>query len=143
MKHWQRIAVGVLCMAAAGAAQAFTIMTKSESPLLSDDALRSATTQMAATVGSNIPDNPNVKVFVSSKARPTKQADGGYVYLHRIELRRAFNAGPPYPTAEWLPIESRERYGVGSPDEVRAALDETLREFFTTMKDVDPAKGFK
>jgi hypothetical protein len=128
---------------AAGSAQAFTIKTQSENPLLTDDVLRSATQQAAAAVGNNIPDDPNVKVYVASKARPTKQADGSYVYLHRIELRRAFNAGPPYAYAGWLPIESHERYGVGTPDQVRADLDQMLREFFTTMKTVDPAKGFK
>jgi alkanesulfonate monooxygenase SsuD/methylene tetrahydromethanopterin reductase-like flavin-dependent oxidoreductase (luciferase family) len=143
MKHWQGVAVAVVCWAVAGAAQAFTIMAKSEDPLLSEDALRNAVTQAAASVGNNIPDNPNVKVFVSSKARLTKENDGSYVYLHRVELRRAFSAGPPYATAEYLPIESREYYGVGTPDEVHAKLDETLREFFTTLKSIDPGRGFK
>jgi hypothetical protein len=147
MKPWQSIAVAVsatiLSWGAAASAQAFNIMTHSEDPLLSDEVLRSAVLQTAASVGNNIPDNPNVKVYVSSKARPTKLADGTYVYLHRIELRRAFNAGPPYPYAGWLPVESREEYGVGGPEEVRAKLDQALRDFFTQLKQDDPQTGFK
>ena len=143
MRKWQSAAIVVLAWAVAGAAQAFTIKTESENPLLTADALTAATQQMATTVGNNIPDSPDVKVYVYSKVSASKQGDGRYIFLHRIELRRAFNAGPPYPYAGWLPIESRERYGVGSADEVRAKLDEALRDFFTHMKQVDPVKGFK
>jgi hypothetical protein len=113
MKCWQGIAVAALCWAAAGSAHAFVIATKTESPLFTDDQLRSATLAAAASV-------------------------------HRVELRRAFNAGvSPYPYAGWIPIDSYEFYGIGSPEEARAKLDETLRTYFTKLKAVDPAKGFQ
>jgi len=145
MKRWQGIAVTALCWAAAGSAHAFVIATKTESPLFTDDQLRSATLAAAASVGSNVPDDPNVKIFVSSKGRLVKQGvAGNYVYIHRVELRRAFNAGvAPYPYAGWIPIDSYEFYGIGSPEEARAKLDETLRTYFTKLKATDPAKGFQ
>jgi hypothetical protein len=133
----------VLALGTAGAAQAFTISAKSENPLVTEDALRNATQQVAAEIGNRIPDSPDVKVTVLTRAVPSKQAQGRYVYLQRIELRRAFNAGAPYPYAGWLPIETEERYGVGSEAEVRAALDQALRAFFTELKPVDPNVGFK
>jgi len=143
MKRRYKFALVVLAWAAAGAAQAFTISAKSESSLVTEDALRNATQQVAAEIGNRIPDSPDIKVNVLTRAVPSKQAQGRYVYLQRIELRRAFNAGPPYPYAGWLPIETEERYGVGSETEVRAALDQALRAFFTELKPVDPNVGFK
>ncbi len=143
MKRRYKLALVVLACAAAGAAQAFTISAKSENPLVTEDALRNATQQVAAEIGNRIPDSPDIKVTVFTRAVPTKQGQGRYVYLHRIELRRAFNAGPPYPYAGWLPIDSKEQYGVGSEAEVRAALDQSLRAFFTELKPVDPNVGFK
>ncbi|MDE0854354.1 MAG: hypothetical protein OSA97_08020 [Nevskia sp.] len=143
MKRACSFALLVLACAAAGAAQAFTISAKSENPLVTEDALRGATQQVAAEIGNRIPDDPNVKVTVFTRAVPAKQGQGRYVYLHRIELRRAFNAGPPYPYAGWLPIQAQEQYGVGSEAEMRAKLDEALRAFFTALKPVDPNVGFK
>ena len=143
MKLEYKLGLAVLGWAIAAAAQAFTISAKSENPLITDDALRSATQQMAAEVGNRIPDNPDVKVTVYTRAVAAKQGQGRYVYLHRIELRRAFNAGPPYPYAGWLPIQTREFYGIGTEAEMRAKLDQYLRIFFTDLKPVDPNVGFK
>jgi hypothetical protein len=143
MKRRYKFALVVLAWAAAGAAQAFTISATSESPLVTQDALRNATQQVAAEIGNRIPDSPDIKVTVFTRAVATKQGPGHYVYLHRIELRRAFNAGPPYPYAGWLPIETKEQYGIGTEAEVRAALDQSLRAFFTELKPVDPNVGFK
>jgi hypothetical protein len=138
-----RLASVVLAWAVAAAAQAFTISATSENPLVTEEALRNATQQVAGEIGNRIPDDPKVKVTVFTRAVPTKQDPSRYVYLHRIELRRAFNAGPPYPYAGWLPIETVERYGIGTEAEVRAKLDESLRSFFTELKPVDPNVGFK
>lgn len=144
MKRGIKLACVVLAWAAAGAAQAFNISAKSENPLTSVDALRAATQQAAAAVGSSIPDNPDVKVTVFTRAQPSKIGQNQYIYLHRIELRRAFNAmTPPYPFAGWLPIQTTERYGVGSDQEVRGELDHVLNEFFTKVKAIDPNVGIK
>ena len=143
MRPVLKLAVAVVAWAAAAAAQAFTLSAKSDNPLIGEDALRAQTLQIAAEIGNRIPDDPNVKVSVYSRAIPAKQGEGRYLYLHRIELRRAFNAGPPYPYAGYLPIETKERYGIGSEAEMRAALEQYLRLFFTDLKAVDPNVGFK
>jgi hypothetical protein len=142
MKRGIQLAFAVLALGAAGAAQAFNIKATSENPMMSVDALRSATVQAAAGVA--IPDDPNVKVTVFSRAVPSKIGQNQLIYLHRIELRRAFNGPtPPYPFAGWLPIETVERYGVGDDKEVRDELDHVLHDFFTKVKAIDPNVGIK
>ncbi|HZR35900.1 MAG TPA: hypothetical protein VFA75_11030 [Nevskia sp.] len=144
MRRGYKLAFAILAFGAAGAAQAFNISAKSENPMIGQDGLRSATQQMASQVGSRIPDNADVKVTVFSRAQPSKIGQNQYIYLHRIELRRAFNAmSPPYPFAGWLPIETVERYGVGDDKEVRDELDHVLNEFFTKVKAIDPNVGIK
>lgn len=138
-----KLAVLFLAVAFASAAQAFTISARSENSLVPESALRAATQQAAAAVGNRIPDDPNVKVTVFTRAEPSKAVAGGYLYLHRIELRRAFNAGAPYPFAGWLPIHTVERYGDGSDKQTRDALDQALRDFFSDLKNIDPAVGIK
>lgn len=128
----------------AGAAQAFTLVAKSESPLIDEASLRAQTQKLAAEIGQRIPDDPKVKVDVYTRAQATPGTPQHYIYLHRVELRRAFNAQtPPYPYAGYLPIETVERYGVGDAQEARAALDQALRTFFTRLKNVDPAQAFQ
>ncbi len=142
MKRGIQLAVAVLALGAAGAAQAFNIKATSENPMMSVDALRSATVQAAAGVA--IPDDPNIKVTVFSRAVPSKIGQNQLIYLHRIELRRAFNGStPPYPFAGWLPIETVERYGVGDDKEVRDELDHVLHDFFVKVKAIDPNVGIK
>jgi hypothetical protein len=144
MKRGIKLAFVVLAWAAAGAAQAFNIKAASENPMESVDALRAATQQAAAAAGVAIPDSADIKVTVFTRAQPSKIGQGQYIYLHRIELRRAFNAmTPPYPFAGWLPFETVERYGVGSDQEVRGELDHVLNEFFTKVKAIDPNVGIK
>lgn len=142
MKRGIKLAFAVLAFGAASAAQAFNISARSENPMMSVDALRSATVQAAAGVA--IPDDPNIKVTVFSRAIPSKIGQNQLIYLHRIELRRAFNGPtPPYPFAGWLPIETVERYGVGDDKEVRDELDHVLRDFFAKVKAIDPNVGIK
>jgi hypothetical protein len=124
-----------------GAAQAFALTAKSESPLIDEASLRARTQALAAEIGARIPDDPKVKVYVYTRAQATPGAPQHYIYLHRVELRRAFNAQtPPYPYAGFLPIETVERYGVGDAQQARAALDQALRTFLERLKNVDPSK---
>jgi hypothetical protein len=144
MKRGIKLAFAVLALGAAGVAQAFNIKASSENPMEPVDALRSATQQAASAVGASIPDDPNIKVTVFTRAQPSKIGQGQYIYLHRIELRRAFNGPtPPYPFAGWLPIQTTEHYGVGDEKEVREELDAVLRKFFTEVKAIDPNVGIK
>ncbi|MBV8063562.1 MAG: hypothetical protein JOY51_08200 [Nevskia sp.] len=144
MKRGYKAALVVLTWAAAGAAQAFNIKATSENPMESVDALRAATLQAASAVGVAIPDNPNIKVTVFTRAQSSKIGQGQYIYLHRIELRRAFNGPtPPYPFAGWLPIQTTEQYGVGDEKQVSADLDAVLKKFFTEVKAIDPNVGIK
>jgi len=144
MKRGVKAALVVLAWAAAGAAQAFNIKATSENPMESVDALRASTQQAAAAVGAAIPDDPNIKITVFTRAQPSKIGQNQYIYLHRIELRRAFNGPtPPYPFAGWLPIQTTEHYGVGDEKEVRDELDKVLHTFFTEVKAIDPKVGIK
>lgn len=128
-----------------GAAQAFELKVKSDSPVVSEEALRSAVIAAAAAIGNNIPNSPKVKVTVYTKAIPSNSESGRFTFLHRIELRRVFIADAPYPYRGWLPEPDAtvERYGVADPAEIKAKLDEVLHEFFTKLKPVDPEKGFE
>lgn len=131
----------VLLLGFAAAAQAFEIKAKSDNPQFSEDALRGAVQQAATSIGSRIPDDPNIKVYIYSRRLQAK--DGQFLYLHRIQLRKAFAGKAPYAYRGWLPIESIERYGIDNPEGSRAALDELLREFFTKFKSVDPNQDFE
>ena len=133
----------VLLCALSASAQAFNLVVKSENPQIAEDALRSAALQIAGQVGNQIPDDANVKVWVYSRAVPSKDQPSRLVYLHKIELRRAFATDKaPYPYRGFLALRTTERYGADEPAVMRAQLDEALKEFFTRMKGVDPGKGF-
>ncbi len=127
-----------------GSAQAFEVKVKSDSPVVSEEDLRSAVNAAAVSIGNNIPNDPKVKVTIYSKAIPSNSEAGRFTFLHRIELRRVFTAGAPYPYRGWLPEPDAtvERYGVADPAEIKAKLDEVVHEFFTKLKPVDPEKGF-
>ncbi|MDB5987520.1 MAG: hypothetical protein JWR16_2573 [Nevskia sp.] len=128
-----------------GSAQAFELKVKSDSPVVSEEDLRSAVNAAAVAIGNNIPNDPKVKVTVYTKAIPSNSETGRFTFLHRIELRRVFTAAAPYPYRGWLPEPDAtvERYGVADPIEIKAKLDEVLHDFFTRLKPVDPAKGFE
>ena len=140
-----KFVLAFLACTAAGAAQAFNIVANSENPLVDQAALTAATQKAAADSGARIPDDPNVKVTVFTRAAHIPgRDDNAYLYLHRIELRRAFNGpNPPYPYAGWLPIETVERYGYGKDGEVKGTLDKVLHDFFTRLQPVDPNAAFK
>lgn len=120
--------------------RAFETKVRSENPAISEAALRAAANQIAAEVGHRIPEDPNIKVSIYTRAQPSK-IEGQTIYLHRVQLTKAFAGGAPYPTRAWLPIKTVERYGVDDAATVRARLDDTLREFFTQLKGIDPAQG--
>ena len=133
----------LLCLLAAllsMSAQAFEIKTRSENPAISEDALRAAVNQISAEVGQRIPETPDIKVYVYTRALPSK-IEGQTIYFHRVQLTKAFTGAAPYPTRAWLPIKSVERYGVDDAATVRAKLDDALREFFRALKSVDPDAG--
>lgn len=134
----RKLLCGALLMVVLGPVQAFNLMVHSENPKLSDDELRS--TVLAAGAGTKIPDDPNVKVYVLSKLTSVKSNDGQYVYIHRIELRRAFAAVKPYPYRGWLPIESVERYGLWDADQSRAEFQKAVKDFFEKVNALDPSQ---
>lgn len=137
--------LAVLLLSTALSAQAFELKVKSDSPVVSEQELRSAVNAAAVAVGNNIPNDPKVKVSIYSKAIPSNSETGRFTFLHRIELRRVFTAAAPYPYRGWLPEPDAtvERYGVADPAEIKAKLDDLLNEFFTRLKTVDPDKGFE
>lgn len=141
----KHLLLALLLCGAATSASAFELKVKSDSSVVSEEDLRTAVNAIAVSIGNNIPNDPKVKVTVYTKAIPSNSETGRFTFLHRIELRRVFTADAPYPYRGWLPEPDAtvERYGVADPAEIKAKLDEVLREFFTKLKPVDPAKGFE
>lgn len=133
----------LLCLVAgllSASVQAFQINVRSDNPAISENVLRAEVNRISGEVGNRIPETPDIKVYVYTRAMPSK-IEGQTIYLHRVQLTKAITAGPPYPTRAWLPIRSVERYGVDDAETVRAKLEETLRDFFKTLKNVDPETG--
>lgn len=133
----------LLCLAAVALAlpaHAFEVKTRSDNAGLSDQALRAAVNQIAAEVGNRIPETPDIKVSVYSRAMPSK-IEGQTIYLHRVQLTKAFSGPAPYATRAWLPIKTVENFGVDDAAAMRAKLDDTLRQFFRELKDVDPGQS--
>lgn len=131
-----------LAVVTAGPAAAFELKVKSENPQISEEAVRAAVNAIAGEIGQNIPEDPNIKVYVYTRALPSK-IEGQMIYFHRVQLTKAVSGGKPYPVRAWLPIKSVERYGVDDPAQLRPRLDEALRDFFRQMKTVDPDKGIE
>lgn len=145
MKSMKLAAVGsvaLLMAALALPASAFELKVRSENPQLSEAAIRSAVGAVAGEVGQRIPDDSNIKVYVYTSARDSKIV-GQTIYFHRVQLTKAVSGGQPYPVSAWLPVKTLERYGVDTPEQVRAQLDATLRDFFTQMQSITPEKGFE
>jgi hypothetical protein len=130
-----------LC-AVLGTAHAFNLVVKSDNPQLSQADVQSTTLQIAAQVGDRIPQDADIKVYVISHAQPSQNEPGRFIYLHRVELRKAFAGRAPYAFRGWLPIKGSDRYGIDEPAQMKAKLEDLLREFFTELKNVDPAQDF-
>jgi len=123
-------------------ASAFEIKARSESTLLDEPTMTAMVKSVAAKVGHTIPDDPNIKVSVYSRA-VVSTTEGKMIYFHRVQLTKAFVGKEPYPTAAWLPVKTNERYGIDSPNTLKGSFEETLRDFFTQMKTIDPKVGFR
>ena len=129
--------LAVIAMFAAGHAAAFDITARTDNVLMTDEAMKARALEIAAEIGSNIPDDPRIRVSVYSRALES-QFEGSLIYLHRVQLTKSFSSTPPYPFAGYLPLRSVERYGVAAEDGMREKFDEALRVFFKQMLTVDP-----
>lgn len=123
-------------------ASAFELKVKSENPLIDEAAIRAATLAAASQVGHRIPEDPDIKVFVFSRALESK-IKGQMIYFHRVQLTKAVSGGRPYPVNAWLPVKTIERFGVDEPELIRQQLDVALKDFFTQLQSVSPDQGFK
>lgn len=123
-------------------ASAFEIKARSDSAMLDEPTVTAMVKSVAGQIGHSIPQDPNIKVSVYTRAVVSK-IEGKMIYFHRVQLTKAFAGKEPYPTAAWLPIKTVERYGIDAPDTLKGTLDEALRDFFTQMKSVDPKVGFR
>lgn len=130
------IAAAVALFAATPAA-AFDITARTDNVLMTDAAMKARALEIAAEIGTTIPDDPRIRVSVYSRALES-QFEGSLIYLHRVQLTKSFSSTPPYPFAGYLPLRSVERYGVADEDGMREKFDETLRVFFKQMLTVDP-----
>lgn len=132
----------LLMAALALPASAFELKVRSENPQVDEAAVRAAVASVSAQIGHSIPQDPNIKVFVYTRALESK-IKGQLIYFHRVQLTKAVSGGKPYPVSAWLPVKTVERYGVDDPEQIRAQLDLALREFFTQMQSISPDKGFE
>lgn len=123
-------------------ATAFELKVKTENPQVDEATARAAVARVSAEIGHRIPQDPDIKVFVYTRALESK-IQGQLIYFHRVQLTKAVTGGRPYPVKAWLPVKTVERFGVDEPELIRQQLDATLRDFFTQMKTVDPDKGFE
>lgn len=127
----------MLALLAAGPVAAFEISARSDNVLIADDVAKARALEIAAEIGSTIPDDPRIRVSVYSRALES-QFEGALIYLHRVQLTKAFSSTPPYPFAGYLPLRSVERYGIADENVMREKFDEALRVFFKQMLTVDP-----
>jgi len=116
---------------------AFDMTARTDNVLMTDQAMKARALEIAAEIGTNIPDDPRIRVSIYSRALES-QFEGSLIYLHRVQLTKAFSSTPPYPFAGYLPLRSVERYGVADEDGMREKFDEALRVFFKQMLAVDP-----
>jgi hypothetical protein len=123
-------------------ASAFEIKARSDSAALDVPTITAMVQAISTEVGHTIPQDPNIKVSVYTRAVVSK-IEGKMIFFHRVQLTKAFNGREPYPTAAWLPIKTVERYGVDEPNTLKGSLEDTLRDFFQQMKSVDPKVGIR
>lgn len=123
-------------------ASAFEIKVRSDNPVLDVPTVTAMVQTISTEIGNTIPQNPNIKVSVYTRAVVSK-IEGNMIYFHRVQLTKAFAGKEPYPTAAWLPIKTVERYGVDAADTLKGSLEDALRDFFRQMKAVDPKVGFR
>ncbi len=127
-----------LCLLLTGSlAQAFELVVQADHEVIPAEEIRAMTLRIAQTVGHQIPDDPQIKVVVTAKARLRKQTRM-HLYYHRIQLTKSFAGEAPYPVRAWLPIKSIEHYGVANAQELRKELSETLTQFFQELRPIDP-----
>ena len=135
-----KVVLAFVALMLCGTAHAFTLVTDSDNPMMTDSELRAMTMSIAAAVGHQIPDVPQIKVVVMSRAK-SSSLKGRWLYRHRVQLTKVFDGGAPYPFQGWLPIHQVELYGTSDAVETKAKLEEALRTFFQSIRNVDPAKA--
>ena len=129
----------LLALAFATSAQAYELRAKSDSSLISVEELSTMVHKIGDEVGHNVPDSDQIRVhaIVQSKTRANSSE---ILWNYRIELRKLLDGRdtPPYPVAGWFVIYTSEDFGIGTPDQAKSKLDNTIRKFFTELKKVNP-----
>jgi len=129
----------LLALAASGAAHAYELRAKVDGNLFTVQEASEQVRRIGEQVGHNIPDSDQIRVHLISESRPRSNS-AEILFNHRVELRKLFDGRDvePYPVAGWFVIYTSETYGIGTPEKAKAELDNTIREFFTKLKDVNP-----
>lgn len=140
MKKIFLIALALLC---APQAFAYHMQARTDNPLVAEEELRSLVKKIGEEVRNNIPLSQDVYVYVNTRAKPRDTDPTKYLYFHRLELRRHFSSGEPYPYNGWLPIHAEEYYGVDDANGVKRTLESTIRRFFGEVKSLNPTIKIK
>ncbi len=131
------ILAGLCLLLTAPLTQAFELVIQADHEVIPAQDIRAMTLNIAQSVGHQIPDDPQIKVVVTAKARLRRQTQM-HLYYHRVQLTKSFAGDPPYPVRAWLPIKGVEHYGVANAGELRKELSDTLTQFFQELRAVDP-----
>ncbi len=135
-----RIALAALVAAAfATSAQAYELRAKSDSSLTSVQDLSAMVHKIGDEVGQNIPDSDQIRVHAIIESK-TRANSAEILWNYRIELRKLLDGRdtPPYPVAGWFVIYTSEDFGIGTPEQAKGKLENTIRKFFTELKKVNP-----
>jgi hypothetical protein len=138
-----RALMTVATLLASAPLYAYHLEVRSDNPLVSDPELRKITLAAGEGVRHNIPESQEVYVYASTRAKPRDSDPTKYIYFHRVELRRHFTSGEPYPSNGWYSIKSEEYYGVDDANGVKSSLEATLRRFFGEVKNLSPTVRVK
>lgn len=138
-----RAACLLLLACASAEALAFHLEVRSDNPLISEAELKEMVIAASKGVPHHIPQTQKVYVSVITRAKPRFLEQTKYLFFHRVELRRHFTSTDPYTVNAWLPIKREELYGVDGSDGVRAALQHTLRRFFSDAEHLNVNVEFK
>lgn len=133
----------VVALASMPQAFAYHLQARSDNPVVTEEELRSMVQKIGDEVRHNIPESQDVYIYVTTRAKPRDNDPAKYLYFHRLELRRHFSSGEPYPFNGWLPIHSEEYYGVDDVNGTKRSLESTIRRFFGEVKTISPVVRVK
>ena len=136
-----RIASAALvALAFATSAQAYELRAKSDSSQIPVEELSAMVKRIGQEVGHNIPDSEKIRVHAIVQSKKRGKSDE-ILWNYRVELRKYLDGrdDPPYPVGGWFVIYTSEDFGIGTAEQIKGKIENTIRKFFTEVKKVNPS----